>query len=100
MNPRELRLDHLRGMGHPFETKVVDGLSGTKVGEGMRKAGTAGNFMQKLGNANARHQPIQCSVQTLGFQRCDRLRRRHAKNAVSKHDARHAIKTQGIGETA
>src|SRR5271165_3317001 len=101
-------------MGHPFETEVravgenggeqralvFDGLAGTKVGEGMRKACAAGDFVQKLSNANTRHQPVEGSVQTLGFRRRDRRRRRYAKNAVSKRDARQAIMAQGVGETA
>ena len=57
------------------------------------------DFVQKLGNTNARHQPVEGSVQTLGFRRRDRLRRRYVKNAIAKGDALQAIMAQGVGET-
>ena len=64
VNPGELRLGHaLRCIGHPFQTQIgavgedggeqrafiFDRLAGTKIGEGMSKAGAAADFVQKLG---------------------------------------------------
>ena len=102
VNPGELRLRHaLRGMGHPFETEiravgenggeqgvfVLGWLAGTQIGEGIRKAGAAADFVQKLGDPNSRAQPVESSVETLGFRRRDRLGRRYMKDAVAKDDA-------------
>src|SRR5579883_2659134 len=102
VNPGKLRLRHaLRCIGHPFQTEigavgedsreqralVFALLAGTKIGKGMCKAGAAANLVQKLGDANAWHQPVKVSVQTLGFRWCDRHSRRYVKNTISKRDA-------------
>src|SRR5579875_768509 len=94
VNPSKLRLRHaLRCIGHPSQTEigavgedsreqralVFNRLGGTKIGKGLCKAGAAANLVQKLGNANAWHQPVKVSVQTLGFRWGDGLGRRYVR---------------------
>ena len=47
--------------------------------------------MQELGNTNTGQQPVERSVQTLGFRRHHRLRRRYVENSIAKGDTFKAI---------
>ena len=106
VNPGELRLRHaLRCIGHSLETEIgavgEDGREQARfrcrlacrneIRKGMRKAGAAADFVQKLGNANSRHQPVEGSVQTFGFRWRNRLSRRYVKNSIAKDDAFQAV---------
>src|SRR3974390_3264839 len=101
VNPGELRLGHALGsMGHAFETEicavgensgkqgvfVFDRLAGAQIGKGMRRPCATADFVQDLGDADTRHQPVEGSVQTLGFRQRGRLRRRYMKSAIAKND--------------
>jgi hypothetical protein len=92
-------------MGHPFETEIrtvsenggengvfgVDWFARTQISEGMRKAGAAADFVQKLGDANAGHQLVEGSVETLGFRQRDRLQRRYVEDFISKDNSSEAL---------